>query len=151
MLVEYLKNQSNVTIREKTTVKAIVPGADDVLIKTNKQDYKVGRVVLALGRWASTLIPEIKDLVQVNRQVVLYLKLKTDKANTDIGKYFSWMSSHKGEEYYSLPGIGTDWVKVAQHDNVIGDQKLSTEKQVEKVLDYVKSVFNYEIEGVQKT
>lgn len=106
LLIEDLKKNPNVTIKEKTAVKQVKPDADSVTLETNKGPFTVGRVVLTLGRWASALIPDIKDLIHVNKQTVLYVKLKTDHARLTVGKYMSWMSSHNGEEYYSLPAFG---------------------------------------------
>lgn len=151
LLIQDLKLKKNVTIMQQTKVEKVIPGDNEVVLVTNKKEYKVGKVVLTIGRWASDLIPDIKSLVHVNKQFVLYLKLKTDKGNTEIGKYYSWMGSHDGEEYYSLPSYATDWIKVAQHDNVIGKPKLTPEKQTEKVVNYIKTVLGYEIEGIQRT
>lgn len=68
---------------------------------------------MTAGRWVQQLIPEMKKLVQVNRQTVLFLKLHVDKSQVDIGRYFTWMCSIDGVEFYSLPGFEEDWIKIA--------------------------------------
>jgi sarcosine oxidase len=64
----------------ETEVTAVEASGDGVVIETSRGRYVAGRALIAAGAWTSKLLPELRPLLTVERQVVAWLAAEDSAA-----------------------------------------------------------------------
>ena len=76
-MLEYLQAQPNVSVLENSKVKNIDTSSEaKVRVNTENHQYSCRKVVLACGKWVSSMVPEIKEVTKVSRQLVGFIQMK---------------------------------------------------------------------------
>ena len=111
-----LAREAGAEIRTRETVRSFEPQAQHVEVRTDRQRYCAGHVVLASGPWFGEMAaPEHAALVRVTRQVVYWFEAEDVAAfATDHFPYVMWAGS-SDEDYlgvFPVPPGGTPAVKL---------------------------------------
>ena len=85
-----------------------------VEVKTKKETYKANYAVFSPGAWLTTLMPELRLPLQIERQTVFWFNPQTNPVSfsPDMMPVFDWQT--KERFYYGIPNVGNG-VKVAIH------------------------------------
>lgn len=121
-------------LREREPVLEVRPGASGVEVRTPTATYSAGCLVIAAGAWLGRLAPDLRLLLVVEQQQVIYLPIRpntsqrnADRPNADrrdVGAYlvgrmpiFIERRAKQIDGIYGLPAFEYPHaVKVAHHD-----------------------------------
>tara|TARA_R110000868_G_scaffold304437_17_gene565290 strand:+ start:23656 stop:24816 length:1161 start_codon:yes stop_codon:yes gene_type:complete len=121
-----------------------------VNVSTDKGLYKAKKLIIASGAYTQKLLPPIKDLLCVTRQVITWIKPE-NISEFEIGKFPCWVLADN-----DLPGVmygfpilnqkefkGLNWMKVAHHfpNECIEPRELhsfNTGDEQNKIQDFLK-------------
>lgn len=106
-----------VHVLEETRVLGIEPGADPVIVDTDRGRLLAERVVVTAGAWVGALLPQLASRMSVQRQHVGYFELDTAAADVRPGRFPVWvyLGSSASGLYYGLPEFGRPGIKAALH------------------------------------
>lgn len=106
-----------VHVLEDTRVLGLDPGADPVVVDTDRGRLLAERVVVTAGAWVGRLLPELGTRLSVQRQHVGYFELDTPAAECRPGRFPVWvyLGSPASGLYYGLPEFGRPGIKAALH------------------------------------
>ena len=86
-----------------------------VSVKTERNEFEAAHLVIAAGPWASSLIPELKGALTVERQVQFWFEpLHTRRLFTPANCPVHLWEYEPGRFFYGFPDLGNG-VKVARH------------------------------------
>ena len=114
---------AGVHVLEETRVLGLEPGADPIVVDTDRGRLLAERVVVTAGAWVSQLVPSLAVRTSVQRQHVGYFGLGTDPAALRPGRFPLWvyLGSPASGLYYGLPEFGRPGIKAALHGVGAGD------------------------------
>lgn len=97
-----------------TEITKIEPDEHGVTIRSHDQTYRVNHVIVSSGGWTSSLVPQAKLPVQLERQVLVWYNARNpEKFTANQFPIFSRMK--EGIGFYGFPSIDGKTVKVALH------------------------------------
>lgn len=97
-----------------TEVTKIESDENGVTIFSHDKTYRVKHVIVSSGGWTSSLVPQAKLPVQLERQVLVWYNTKNpEKFSSSKFPIFSRMKDGIG--FYGFPSIDGETVKVALH------------------------------------
>jgi len=95
-------------------VKEVMPGRENVLIKTDAGSYCAKSVILAVGAWLPEwLEPNLARAFRVFRQVMFWFAPSGDSFQPERFPVFIWELSGRAQAIYGFPNVDGDGVKVA--------------------------------------
>ena len=115
-----------------------------VVVKTPRETYRAGRLVVTGGAWAGKLLPGLAPHLKVTRQALAWVQPR-DWERFTLGRFPCWLMEHEGRDFYGFPMLpagsfgGPLGLKLALHypgDEVDDPQKVdrSPKKSDEEVL-----------------
>ena len=128
-LYRYLRKQKNVDIFEDTTVKNVSNMEKEVSVDTEKGNFRADKVLLACGRWISNLVPEMKGITTVCRQLMGYFQMK-DEEKYQFGKFPSIRQRKNEIIYYAIPDRKNLGLKIGEHVIAKKDYVDDTEQRI---------------------
>src|SRR5262249_35106591 len=89
--------------------------ADGVEVETASARHRAGKLVIAVGAWASRLLPELQLPLTVQRQSLFWFEpaRRPESFAPDRFPVFIW-EDEPGRFFYGFPDLG-DGVKIARH------------------------------------
>jgi sarcosine oxidase len=131
---------------------------NDIIVKTDKDTYQSNKLVITAGAWAGKMIPGLSDKIKVTRQLVVWIKTKTDD-QFELNKFPCWMIGDDDKHgcFYGFPLLDTKkfgepaGLKLAHHfpyqktdpDNVNREITEEDLKNIKYCLDkYLPGVFD---------
>jgi sarcosine oxidase len=141
-----------VHVLEETRVLAIDPGADPVVVDTDRGRLLAERVVVTAGAWVSQLLPAMRGAVRVSRQHVGYFDVGPAG---ELGRFPVWV--YVGDEarglFYGLPAFGRPGIKAALHGVGSGDDDPEQHpgpdpRAVERVREFLSSQLAIPVGGL---
>jgi sarcosine oxidase len=97
-----------------TTVTKIEPDENGVTIISQGKTYRVKHVIVSSGGWTSSLVPQAKLPVQLERQVLVWYNCRNPEKFTP-SKFPIFSRMKDGIGFYGFPSIDGKTVKVALH------------------------------------
>jgi sarcosine oxidase len=140
-----LAKQFGATIHAKEQVVSIVEKDGTVTVRTNKNSYRAGKVIVTAGPWIAELFPEFKGLFKVYRQVLYWFDLM-DPSQYDLyhnQPVFAWEFGDKSDDFvYGFPAL----------DGPHGGLKVATEEYIAETTpdQVVRNVAQVEIEQMHE-
>jgi sarcosine oxidase len=109
-----LAERDGAEIHRNERVTELLPGTNDVLIKTDRDSYCAKQVILSAGAW----LPEFIDadtarIFRVFRQVMFWFAPRDDSFRPGRFPVFIWELSGRTQAIYGFPDMDGDGVKVA--------------------------------------
>lgn len=102
------------TIRDRTAVERLAPGADGVLVHTAAGDVRARKVVVAADAWTNTLLEPLGaaiPLVTMQEQVTYFKPADPDAFDRDAFPVWIWEDDIC---YYGFPTFGEPTIKAAR-------------------------------------
>ena len=100
------------TILDHTSVQSIEPDGNGVKIKTNDTTYRVKKVIITAGPWTGTLLPELKKQLTVQRLVMTWYPILTEK-KFDINQFPTFIRMNRDVTFFGTPTLDGSMVKIA--------------------------------------
>lgn len=97
-----------------TEVTKIESDENGVTIISHDKTYRVKHVIVSSGGWTSSLVPQAKLPVQLERQVLVWYNAKNPEKFTP-NKFPIFSRMKDGIGFYGFPSIDGETVKVALH------------------------------------
>ena len=98
----------------QTEVKAIIPNDAGVTVITDDNKYRFDRIIVAVGGWTNSLLPELNLPTTIERQVLVWYQAKNPELfSSERFPIFSRMKDGIG--FYGFPTVDGKTVKVAFH------------------------------------
>lgn len=98
----------------QTEVKKIIPSDTGVTVMTDDNEYRFDRVIVAVGGWTNSLLPELNLPTTIERQVLVWYEARhPEKFSPERFPIFSRMKDGIG--FYGFPTVDEKTVKVAFH------------------------------------
>ena len=109
------------TLRENTIVQGLdFDGANPMVLLADGERLEAERVVIAAGAWVRQLLPAETRNMHVSRQCVFYLRPQTlDSFRPGRWPVLIFKGNDDQDLFYSLPALGAQGVKVAQHSGAV--------------------------------
>jgi sarcosine oxidase len=109
-----LATREGAHIRTNEKVHQWANDPNGLVVQTSHETYHAGKLVLASGPWIPTLLPKLRGLFQVERQVLLWFKaLDHAEFTPEVFPIHLW--EYEPEKmFYGFPDLGSG-VKVAFH------------------------------------
>jgi len=98
----------------ETPVTSITPTDDGVTISTKEKKYRVKKVIVSVGGWTNSLLPELHLPLQLERQVLVWFNAKDPELFTP-EKFPIFSRVIDGVGFYGFPSLDGKTVKVAIH------------------------------------
>lgn len=108
-----LAGAAGAVLRFNERVMAIAPDDGGVTITTDRDTYRVGRVVVAAGSYVAGLIPRLQGVAVPIKQVVGWYPSR-DVLATALGRMPGFLVDEDDATYFGFPDLGTG-VKVGRH------------------------------------
>ncbi|HEY3242327.1 MAG TPA: N-methyl-L-tryptophan oxidase, partial [Phycisphaerae bacterium] len=106
--------QLGARIVEGMRVTRIVPNTRDVLIETSTTTYRAQRVIISLGPWTSSLLPDLNLPLRVIRKAVAFFE-PSDPDAFATQRFPIFIYQTPRGFFYGFGRFGIDGVKVAEH------------------------------------
>lgn len=87
---------------------------DQVLIRTAEAEYRARKLIVSAGAWISTLVPRLKSLFTIERQVLLWFKSLEEPVFSPERFPIHLWEYEPEKMFYGFPDLGSG-VKVAFH------------------------------------
>ncbi len=99
-------NKKGATINTNEKVIEWKKEGNDILVKTDKQTYRSGKLIITAGAWAGKLIPGLADKLKITRQFIGWIKPK-DKNDFVLNNFPCWMlaDDERPGMYYGFPSL----------------------------------------------
>jgi sarcosine oxidase len=89
--------------------------AESVSVITDRAVYRARRLVLSVGAWLPALVPELRSVLEVERQLIHWFEPRAHRERFEAGHAPIAMWEHEpGRLLYTIPDVGHG-VKVAVH------------------------------------
>lgn len=110
-----LAGRHGAEIRLDEPVVAWEARAGSVRVRTSRGEHRAGRLVLAAGAWTSQLVPELRGVLRVERQLTHWFEPVADPDAFGPGRCpITLWEYAPGRMFYTLPDFG-DGLKAAVH------------------------------------
>jgi monomeric sarcosine oxidase len=112
-----LAQQHGATIHENTSVQAIIPHGDKVVVRTAHDEQVFDRAIVTAGAWMGQIFAQLDLPLRVTRQQIVYLRVREseDAKYFQPGRFPVWIDAGAG--YYGFPDDGRiPGVKFAAHE-----------------------------------
>jgi sarcosine oxidase len=110
-----LARASGAEFRFNTPVLGWEPQSDGVLVKTATQDYRADKMLLSAGSWMSFLVPELRPVLTVERQVLFWFEPQSHPEHFRPERCPIFICEYEpGRFFYGFADLG-DGVKIAVH------------------------------------
>ncbi|MGB5508741.1 N-methyl-L-tryptophan oxidase [Robiginitalea sp.] len=73
-----------------------------VVVRTPRQTYRAGKLVITAGAWARELLPGLEPRLQVTRQALAWVQPE-DWERFTLGTFPCWHLEHEGYHFYGFP------------------------------------------------
>lgn len=73
-----------------------------VVVKTPRQTYRAGKLVVTAGAWAAKLLPGLAPRLKVTRQALAWVQPGNWEQFT-LGNFPCWLLEHEGRDFYGFP------------------------------------------------
>ena len=96
------------------TVRAVAPHGSDVRIETDRGTVEADQVIVTVGAWVKTLLPELPVALRTTRQVIAWFE-PLDDAPFAAGRFPVFLLESRHGVHYGFPPRGNGNVKIAKH------------------------------------
>lgn len=100
------------TVQKHAQVQEIIPDEHGVNIKANDAYYRVKKVIITAGPWTGTLLPELQKQLTVQRLVMTWYPILTEK-KFDIDQFPTFIRMSRDITFFGAPTLDGSMVKVA--------------------------------------
>jgi monomeric sarcosine oxidase len=106
-----------------------------VVISTVNGTYEADRLIVTAGPWASKVLSDLELPLEVTRKPVMWFSVK-DRSLFTPDAFPSFICKVNGNEFYGLPAIGDDSLKMGIHNdmNVVDPDEIERTVQPEDML-----------------
>lgn len=109
-----LADRCGAAIHLNERVTSFVPAADEVRIKTDRNEYRAKALVIAAGSWLPEFLePRLRAAFRVFRQTMFWFAPRNASFRPERFPVFIWELSGRTQAIYGFPDIDPDGVKVA--------------------------------------
>lgn len=121
MVEQAIKRSAVIRTKEKVLDWKRVDGK--ITVKTDRNTYTAGKLVITAGPWAGKMIPGLAPKLKVIRQVLAWMKPKRWEG-FDLGNFPCWIIQDKTGDGYGFPVLpvgkfgGPVGLKIAMHQGV---------------------------------
>jgi sarcosine oxidase len=138
-----LAKENNAKVCLNTTVEKI----ENNLIKTSQGQFSANKIIVAAGSWSSGLLPEMKEMLQVYRQLLYWFPIEKNYQKFVDMPIFIWEFGQTPDDFiYGFPAIDGPGggIKVATEEYQktvsaeIGKLPASQEEIVKMTNNYIK-------------
>lgn len=144
------------TIQAKETVIEWKKNGNGLSVRTNKNIYQCGKLIITAGAWAGKMIPGLSNKIKITRQFIAWIKPKNDEQFA-LNKFPCWMIGDDDKHgcYYGFPLLDTkkfgepSGLKLAHHFPMqITDPDYVNRETTEADLENVKYCLNKYLPGI---
>ncbi len=107
--------QAGATIRTRCPCTALTPNAEGVLVTTRDGALQARHVIVTTGAWVDQLLPSLKSVTHIERQVLHWFKDPTGAFRHEAGFRPFAIQTNEGNLFYGFPTDADGLVKVAEH------------------------------------
>jgi sarcosine oxidase len=102
------------TIHEDTAISAILQHKNEVIIRTEKEEFVFDRALVTAGAWMGQLLKPLNLPLRVTRQQIVYLRPEQNFEMFEAERFPIWIDG--ATNYYGFPMDGRiEGVKIAWH------------------------------------
>jgi sarcosine oxidase len=109
-----LAQKRGARIQANTTVLDWQANSSEVLVRTDRGEYRAERLVLAAGPWITKLVPQLATKLQIERQVLLWFNVGNEQAFSPERLPIHLWEYEPERMFYGFPNLG-DGLKLAFH------------------------------------
>jgi len=110
-----LAGRAGATLKFNSPVLAWEPHKDGVQVRTAVQTYTANHLLLSVGAWASSLVPELRLPLNVERQALFWFAPRTNPALFQPDRFPIFICEYDEHRFfYGFPELG-DGVKLGVH------------------------------------
>ena len=152
--------QKGAVIRTKEKVTEWKKRGNEMVVKTNKDVYTCGKLVITAGPWAGKMITGLQSTLTITRQVIAWVNPKKSEPFT-LGNFPCWVIEEEGKKgvYYGFPMLpvgrfgGPIGLKLAYHYPGTGTDPDYIDRTIndEDEADLVNAVNKFFPEGYSST
>jgi len=88
---------------------------DEVEVRTDKETYRAGRLIVTAGAWAAKLLADIGVPLTVMRQVMIWIDVSANPYSFRRDHFPIFIAETPGGAFYGLPAIDEYGLKIARH------------------------------------
>ncbi|QVL29844.1 N-methyl-L-tryptophan oxidase [Telmatocola sphagniphila] len=131
-------------LHENETVKSWERVGPQILIQTNRGEYRVKKLILTAGPWSSSVLKKLAIPLKLMRQTTTWLKTGT-LPGLERGEFPIFLADTPTGCFYGIPSISGQGLKIAQH---YGAPEVNSPEEIEReysaadavpVRDFLKS------------
>lgn len=92
----------------------------DVTVRTDREWYRAGRLVITAGPWVARSVPQLKGKVKPERQVLIWVEPKRPEL-FQMGAFPVFYMEDGADKFYGLPVYGIPGFKIGKYNHLKED------------------------------